>query len=283
MPPWPSISISSFVTRGTWTSFSPKSLSYWVSKNFWFCDSWQMVLWEIKTNRKEKEGNPTKPFCLRLRTCIRIRSGKGKLLSEILRTPRNPGAWKEGWALITSDGRWGTFSWCLEENAENCFIRFPFRFFFFFLTTMLFWRVGKFTLSSYDIRGRHSPQVKRLLFTHLSQTAVWWPGTVMNNNDPFHMCTALHFTKWIQTQEWGFWNQRRVLTLALPLRSCPVILPLWPSFSSAVNGVSNPYVASCKSGLSIKVYVYDDFWWTFFGCLPGIHSACSLFLFGVFM
>lgn len=64
----------------------------------------------------------TKPFCLRLRTCIWICSCRGKFLSGVLRIPRKPGGWKEAWALIISDGRWETFRYAFRKNAENWFI-----------------------------------------------------------------------------------------------------------------------------------------------------------------
>lgn len=99
--------------RGAWISFLQSPYSHWVSKYLWFYESWQMVLWEIKTSRMERKKMATKPFCLRLRTCIWICSCRGKLLSGVLQIPRKPGGWKEAWALIISDGRWETFSLCL--------------------------------------------------------------------------------------------------------------------------------------------------------------------------
>ena len=122
MPPSAWTFISSFETRGTWISFLQSPYIHWVSKYLWFYESWQMVLWEIKTNRMEREKMATKPFCLRLRTCIWICSCRGKFLSGVLRIPRKPGGWKEAWALIISDGRWETFCYAFRKNAENWFI-----------------------------------------------------------------------------------------------------------------------------------------------------------------
>lgn len=131
------------------------------------------------------------------------------------------------------------------KNAES--------FFSHYFSTMSSWRVGNFILSSYVIRGRYFPQVKKLLFTHLSHTMVWSPGTVINNNHPFHMCIALHFTKWIRIQEWGFWNQSRFLSPALPLLSGPVTLPLRSLLFLCKYGVSDFHITSFKWRLSAIV------------------------------